>query len=371
MEIMDRLAGRPGPVADQIVAALVAEIPAYSTMDARVLGAVREIAALYVAEAATLIRERRDPTDAEMAGFAASARARARDGVSLEDVLHALRLGFVVLWRVVGERLADGGRDFDAAMEVGTRFMRYFDLAAGVVSRHYLDERERLADSDDRRQGELIAALLADQEVRQAPRYWALVLSPGSAALVRTLRRLPLGSPVLAVPEGDTVLALWPALPGDSRAALERAHHALGPVLITIAGPSASGLDALAAEARALHRVAAGRQGLFCLEDLLLDALVHQAGGRTGDAVRALADPLTGELRATLAAYIASGLSVRETAGALNVHRNTVLYRLGQIHRLTGRDPRAVTDLFLLHAALGLTATGGGRESPGRPGGTS
>ena len=56
----------------------------------------------------------------------------------------------------------------------------------------------------------------------------------------------------------------------------------------------------------------------------------------------------------TLRAYVASGSNLAKSAEALCVHPNTVVYRLGRIKSLTGRDPHAPDDLLLLQLGLKL-----------------
>jgi DNA-binding PucR family transcriptional regulator len=63
-------------------------------------------------------------------------------------------------------------------------------------------------------------------------------------------------------------------------------------------------------------------------------------------------DETLADLRATALCYLESGCSLVKTAAALHVHRNTVLYRLGSIERLLGRE--LVTDSLAIHAALAL-----------------
>jgi hypothetical protein len=58
------------------------------------------------------------------------------------------------------------------------------------------------------------------------------------------------------------------------------------------------------------------------------------------------------DLRATALCYLENGCSLVRTATALHVHRNTVLYRLGSIERLLGRELGA--NPLATHAALAL-----------------
>lgn len=69
-------------------------------------------------------------------------------------------------------------------------------------------------------------------------------------------------------------------------------------------------------------------------------------------------EALTPELRETAAVFAENGQGVAETARALFVHRNTLLYRLERIHELTGCDPRRPLDGWTLWLALLLVKTG-------------
>ncbi|GGH31181.1 CdaR family transcriptional regulator [Paenibacillus segetis] len=64
------------------------------------------------------------------------------------------------------------------------------------------------------------------------------------------------------------------------------------------------------------------------------------------NAVSKLEDTLDG--METLRSFINHNCSVSLTAAELNIHRNTLQYRLKRIHSLTGKDPRNVLDLFEL-----------------------
>ncbi|MFJ9246657.1 helix-turn-helix domain-containing protein [Streptomyces sp. NPDC101776] len=59
------------------------------------------------------------------------------------------------------------------------------------------------------------------------------------------------------------------------------------------------------------------------------------------------------QLAETVLAFADAGLSLAHAADALRIHPNTVAYRLGQWHRLTGTDPRTFTGL--LRSVVGIT----------------
>lgn len=71
-------------------------------------------------------------------------------------------------------------------------------------------------------------------------------------------------------------------------------------------------------------------------------------------------------LAAAVLAFVEHGLSVPGAAEALEVHGNTVKYRLSRWRELTGWDPHTLDGLA---RSLLVLASGGQRSSPGVPGG--
>lgn len=59
-----------------------------------------------------------------------------------------------------------------------------------------------------------------------------------------------------------------------------------------------------------------------------------------------------GDLVNTLEAYLACGGALAEAAAAINVHRNTLLYRLGRIEEIAGMDLKDIGQRLNLHVAL-------------------
>ena len=60
------------------------------------------------------------------------------------------------------------------------------------------------------------------------------------------------------------------------------------------------------------------------------------------------------ELVATLRAYMECGFNLTRSAEVLQVHPNTVVYRLRRVRELSGRDPHDPNDLLLLFLGLKL-----------------
>jgi sugar diacid utilization regulator len=66
------------------------------------------------------------------------------------------------------------------------------------------------------------------------------------------------------------------------------------------------------------------------------------------------ASALDPDLVTTLRTFAANDLNAAKTPPALNVHPNTVRYRLDRVLALTGPDPRRFLDLVDLLAAVAL-----------------
>ncbi|MGH2807456.1 MAG: PucR family transcriptional regulator [Actinomycetota bacterium] len=382
--LIELMLARLDEVTDRVTDTLVARIPAYAAMDAGTLGTVREIVWANFKLCLTTIMEGRPPERDELEQFAASARRRAREGIPLEVLLQAYRMGFRVFWEIVREQSQDPDlRDLEAAQEVASGLLRYLDHVSTAVSENYLAERDRLVADMDRDQRSLFRAILQHgsdsaeiEEIdargahRVSPAYWVVVFQnpksgPVRPELVHTLRSLPLEFSLIAVPDHDGIVALWPDDGSADYGALLRTYDAIadeyGPLVAWAAGPRSSELTDLVAEATSLAELALSEgSGLHRIEDMPLKALVHQAGGSTREIVRSVAAPLWSQagvrlsLPKTLETFVNCNFSVRDTGRRLLIHRNSVNYRLEQVASLTGRDPKKLTDLFLLLASLQL-----------------
>ncbi|MBM4404933.1 MAG: PucR family transcriptional regulator [Chloroflexi bacterium] len=88
---------------------------------------------------------------------------------------------------------------------------------------------------------------------------------------------------------------------------------------------------------------------------------------RVLESVRAYDAKTNSELEATLRAWVERGGSIAETADALFLHRNSVLYRIQRIEELSGIDLRDRQTRQVLLTAFTITdpqATAGKEEAP-------
>jgi len=178
------------------------------------------------------------------------------------------------------------------------------------------------------------------------------VLLSGTTATADEFRELNAALRSIAAQDTHAILVISEPLAGASRAPaaidqarllvrLERAGAITGPViradaydtvgLFGLLLPLVSGPDTDSVEAR---------KRMTTFAATLLGPL-EEHDGRRGS-----------ELVATLAAYLQLGGALAQAAERLNIHRNTLSYRLGRIAELTGRDLSDPATRFLLQAAL-------------------
>jgi DNA-binding PucR family transcriptional regulator len=94
------------------------------------------------------------------------------------------------------------------------------------------------------------------------------------------------------------------------------------------------------------------------LDDVLIDHML-QASPHAQRILQGTVAPLREydlehgtAMLATLEAYLRAHFNLTKSAKLLNIHPNTVVYRLRRIQELSGRDPQVVDDLLVLSLAL-------------------
>lgn len=96
-----------------------------------------------------------------------------------------------------------------------------------------------------------------------------------------------------------------------------------------------------------------GKQGLTTFADIETMALINRIDPHVKQKyVERVFAHMTPKLIETVDAFLSNNLSITETAKALFIHRNTLLYRLSKIKELTGYDPQAFHDAVSLQLAV-------------------
>jgi PucR C-terminal helix-turn-helix domain len=314
------------------------------------------------------------PPDSDLDQLREWTRARAAEGVRLEDLLRLVGVVHRLSWQL----LCDYARsdEFEVLLRLAGPVGEYADRISAVATETYLAERELLVSEGERSTRRLLDRLCVDTPLDPSEReladslgvpleraYSPFALSlPGRpshryAALAARLRQRGWS---LAVTQSDRVVGLtWRPL--------DLPDLNEGPeVLLAIGEPTPRAQLAMAAEELAVllaHGLAMGLRGRLRADDYLLEILLARSP-RLLSRLRAkvllpLADDEHGELTETLRALLRCRMDRTATSSALHIHRNTLAYRLGRIEQITGLDLGCLRDLTSAYLALQAGAAPG------------
>jgi len=309
-------------------------------------------------------------------------RLEMREGRTLNALLAAYRVGAQIAWRRFVEAGVRAGLDPPILYRLGEAIFAYIDEISGESIEGYAAEQSAAAGERQRRREQLVFLLAADppaaaEEVRAAairagwrpPALVAALVAEGIDS-ERLASRLgpgavaaPLESPGVGAPVNRRTARALAFVPDPSaparRAQLEQAvsglSAALGPA-VALAGSSRSAERAR----RALELRTTGLlpgDGLVIADDHGAELVLQADAALASEFAEARLAPLA-ELRpgvrdrltASLSAWLDCQGRVDETARALDVHPQTVRYRLNQLREAFGPaldDPDARFELAL------------------------
>lgn len=409
-----RLQAAAGALERTVMARLVERLPVYATLPSEQLGGeIAKQVTLAIRGFADLVLTGELPDQEARAAIRESSARRADEGVPLEAVVGAYHLGAEECAAQVVAAAEPG--DLADVLLVQRHLLVYLRLVSCEVAAGYVQERQTALSDEQVALQELLSRLLKGGSPRAAadragidlpPCYLVLSIGMGphpdelrpgvdrSVVTRRKLRRLrnelqrhTTGVPLFAL-SGDGGLALIPC--GTAAAALDttnrdRLSELVGQLrricgvdlLVSAAAATPDEVAQaarLADEVRGVARAAGRGPGLYVLDDVLLEyQLSRPSPAREGLAARLGPLSTRPELLTTLRTFLACGFDRRRTAALLQVHPNTVDYRLRKATDLTGLDASAGADLLTLHAALAAhdavlrAESGVGRSGPGRP----
>jgi len=299
-------------------------------------------------------------------------RRRAAQGIPLEAVLRAYRLGGQVTWEALLKVSAQaGGRHDTLLLQVAGTVWRINDGECAALAEGYRDEQRRLAGVDDETRRRLLDGLLDGRGdnpsfVRTAADMLAMSLDgrlmavvaldaeggePGLDGVGPELLRHGVRSVWGTRSDAQVgVIALGNLGAAEVRGRLEAL--ATGPVGVSApvdgAGAISSAYRLAETAARTLPRAT---RRVVTIDERLPEALLSNSPeissrlvGQTLGGLLALPAEEREVLLDTLAAFLASDGSPTRAADELYCHRNTVMHRLRRIEQVTGRkvaDPRA------------------------------
>jgi hypothetical protein len=369
-------------LAEAMVAAIQAEIPAYASARPRVIDDVRAHCEAHARLILVVSAANRTPHRDELRFAREAAARRVRHGIPLDALLQAFRVGHRKVWDAIVEEADDTPRGRDAALALARPAMEYNDIAATQVAEAYLKEEQRLLATADRERRDLLENLLAGRLPAPGERL-ATELDPegelmvaiavpdeADAADAHGLHHVAdmvaahapgTVAPLVVVRQREVVSVLPVAR--SAGATVVRALRTAGDALVSRRGIAArvgvstacrgfSGVAHAYDQARQALGHASPVRPLVALSDMSpFEYLVASADDGTRQALREkgralLESDRDGVACETLLAYVAADLSVKGAAERLYVHPNTVRYRLQRISEVVGRDVRSFEELM-------------------------
>jgi PucR-like helix-turn-helix protein/diguanylate cyclase with GGDEF domain len=382
--VMGRLELREESLAREMLEAILAEIGPYGRSGGAALaGDVLEHCRSHVALLLRVLDGRRDPRRDELEFAREAAARRVHQGIPLDGLLQAFRVGHRTLWQTIVEEAGEDPAGREAAIALAGVAMDYIDVASTHVAEAYIRESGRLAERVMRRQRDLLENLLAGRPPADQAETRALApgLDPEAELLVAVASiddggddqavrhaadalQARAGSGSLVVPRQGEVVALLPAGRGAAavgealHSARESAENEHGIRILVGVGGVSRGLGEVGLRYQEAHqglRRASAERPIVALAELSpFERLVATADPGAlrsiGEEARALLDSAPGRERLidTVRAYLDADLDVKRTAEALFVHPNTVRYRLRRVTELTGFDAQRFSGLVEL-----------------------
>jgi hypothetical protein len=373
---------RPAEVADVLIDAITAEIPAYRLLAPPQLAEVRAIASWALRRIVELWGDGGSLTDADLARFRGIGAARALDGRPLPVVLRAYR---VAATRATDLVVAEGGGRLDTLdlLALVRLWLASVDTLSEAVYAGYTAASERLVGDrelalrdllDDLLTGRLTSpAALGDRcrglRVTLPPRPCLLLAGPAAgdvppgagAALVNVLPDAGEATVLSGVRGGRAVAVLPSGTTGIAEALAARGWRGCA-----VGGfPSGDLTRAYRLAADALDLAPAhafeGRPLLSRGDAQVVALLAARPTASPADVVTevlgGLVEPGARHLLDGLAAFLVTG-SATGAAESLRLHPQTVRYRLRRVTALTGRDPRRPWDRLVLDVARTLAGFG-------------
>jgi hypothetical protein len=303
------------------------------------------------------------PPDEDFDVLRVWARARAAEGLRLEDLLRSFGLFRRLGWQILREQARPD--EDHALLTLAELSAEYMEQVSVVVTETYLAERELLVSEEERRTHGLLDRLCQAEPLGAAERELAdrlgvplevdfspfEVLIPHSpprrhAALAARLRQ---GGWRLAVTQSDRVTGLaWSPL---HLADLEEGPDVL--LALSQPVPRASLAEARADLALTIEQArTAGASGELAATDWLLETIIARSPRLAAQMRERILSPLDAELGRTLRTLLSCAMDRTAASATLQIHRNTLGYRIGRIQELTGMDLSRPHDLACVEVAL-------------------
>ena len=388
--IVERM--RAEELGEAILAAVLDELPATAKWPPQEGQALREHCREHGRCTFESLRDGRAPSPTQLAFVRDLAVRRAQENVPLAALLHTYRAGYRAVWSNIRAAAQLAAADLDAVLATSGLAIEYFNAICTAATDAYVEAREGLAMRSVHARAQLVRALVTgtvqhtDENAPQLAAHGlyrrascrvvvAAPTTPTSTAILDdALEAFDAalghgGRPPLTATVHDTLVAIVPEREPAS-GAIADAIASLAPEAPTwCAGvstpyPDLDCVPSAYAEAQTAWRVATSKAPLVVFPDVaLLDVMLAEASTTARRVLPAWGATLrtedaTGELVATLRAYLGHDLNVGRAAKQLGVHPNTVRYRLGRIEAISGTSTRNFHDLVQVYATVVLLDRG-------------
>jgi hypothetical protein len=362
-----------GAITDEILETIAREVPEYARpLEGSFGHGVRTGVSEALGQFLELIRS---PSGARGQGrevYVALGRGELRQGRTLDSLQSAYRVGARVAWRRSAAVARRAGLEPEVLSLLAESMFAYIEELSADSVEGYAEARSRLEGERRRRQRALVALLLreppadeADVRAEAAAVGWRLPRA--AAALVcaeeqleRIARRLPPdtltaqvdGSGCAIVPDPD-----GPGRPAELETAVAERTAALGPAVSVTELASSWSLARTALRAAEAGALGAPTAGLLRADDVLADlvllesrALVDRIAARRLAPLADLTPKARARMEETALAYVRENGNAAAMARELDLHPQTVRYRLTRLRELLGEsleDPDARFELEL------------------------
>jgi hypothetical protein len=341
--IADALAARQAEIGRAIAQRVVGEIPEYARAPEDVLedllaGATATVGLLARAFEGRLTRP-------DLAVIRDLAARRVHQGVSLEGFLHAYRVALFAYWDACAEEATRADLSRDESLDLAKRALEAMGLMTTQAAEGYLREEARLRVESGRQARDAIERMLGGRppgDVRLPASPLVTIVGQAADEAARDALHARLPRSLIARREDEIVIVATSA--DATFTALERRGH-FG---VSLPTGDYTGIQQAYREASLARGYATEDRPIVALADLSAFECLLVGADATTRAVIAAKPSLDAQDTATVDAFAAADLNVSRAAAALNVHANTVRYRLERIAAETGHDPRTFAGLVEL-----------------------
>jgi hypothetical protein len=361
-------------LADEIIAAIGAEVSDYArAMVGRFGRGVRlgvEVALRrFVDELAG------EPAEASGDTYVRLGAGEYRAGRTLNALLAAYRVGARLAWRRFERAGSEAGFSPETLFDLGEAIFAYIDEISAESAAGFAEAQSQAAGESQRRRRALLRLLVQEPPASEEtlctaaqaagwplPRRVAAVVAgedDADATAARLARRI--GPEAIGADIGGTAVVMLPDPEGPGRRKTLETAVADG---LAALGPAVPWPEAATSlhRASATYRLGIAPTGLVVADDHLPALLLAAEPALAADLARSRLAPLEGlaegpreRLVSTLRAWLDRPGQVQAVATALEVHPQTVRYRLKQLRELFGarlEDPEARFELALALRAV-------------------